>query len=177
MSGLRGSLLLLAVWTTLPLAGCGFRPLYADRGAESAVNKLAEIDVSAPENTTGRALKYSLLDRLSETGYAPANAPYRLVVTPTAYTQDVAVQQDAAVTRANFVLVVPFTLVDTARDKTVYRSTARARSSYNRVESEFANLTAAKDAEKRTAEAVADDIKLQLSIFFDRQLPQAASAE
>ena len=175
MTGFRNAALFL-ILTALPLGGCGFRPLYADRGPDSAINKLADIDVIAPENSTGRALKYNLLDRLSETGYAPASAAYKVVLTPTAYTQNVAVQQDAAVTRANFVMVVPFTLVETANGKTVYRSTARSRSSYNRVESEFANLTAAKDAEERTSEAVADDIKLQLSVFFDRQLPRAASA-
>lgn len=176
MAGLHKALLLLLVVAALPLAGCGFRPLYADRGADSTVNKLADIDVSAPENATGRVLKYNMLDRLSETGYAPASAAYKLVLMPTAYTQDVAVQQNSAVTRANYVMVVSFSLVETAKGKTVYRSTARSRSSYNRVESEFANLTAAKDAEERTSEAIADDIKLQLSVFFDRQLPHSASA-
>ena len=175
MQLLRTAFVLLIVASALPLGGCGFRPLYGDRGTESTVNKLADVDVSAPENEIGRLLKYGLLDRITETGYAPANATYKVVLSPTAYTEDVAVQQNAAVTRANFVLVVPFTLVG-ADGKTLFRSVARSRSSYNRVESEFANLTAAKDAHKRTAEAVADDIKLQLSVFFDRQTSTASAS-
>ncbi len=174
MHSLRTVLLLLVV-TALPLGGCGFRPLYSDRGTESTVNKLADVDVSAPENNIGRLLKFSLLDRMTDTGYAPASAAYKLMLSPSAYTENVAVQQNAAVTRANFVLVVPFTLLG-ADGKTLFRSVARSRSSYNRVESEFANLTAEKDAEKRTAEAVADDIKLQLSVFFDRQTSAATAS-
>lgn len=176
MHFLRTGFLLLIVASALPLGGCGFRPLYGDRGAESTVNKLADVDVSAPENDIGRLLKFSLLDRMTDTGYAPASAAYKLVLSPSAYTEDVAVQQNAAVTRANFVLVVPFTLVGATDGKTLFRSVARSRSSYNRVESEFANLTAAKDAQKRTSEAVADDIKLQLSVFFDRQTSAATAS-
>jgi len=170
--GLAGLLLACA----LPLAGCGFSPLYGDKGVgTTAVGELSRVDVVAPEAGVGRTLKYDLFDRMNESGLAPASAAYQLVLAPTAYSQDVAVQQDAAVTRANYVLVVPFRLVDTASGKTIFKSTSRSRSSYNRVESEFANLSAAKDAEKRTAEAVADDIKLQLSVFFDRQASTAAA--
>ncbi|HEX7774941.1 MAG TPA: hypothetical protein VF449_00275 [Parvibaculum sp.] len=168
-------MLLLAA--PLALGGCGFRPLYGDHGAASVVNQLSGVDVAAPESPIGRELKFDLLDRFSESGDAPASAPYKIVLSPTDYTQNVAVQQNAAITRANYVLVVPFRLVETAHDKTVFHSTSRSRSSYNRVESEFANLAAAQDAEKRTAEAVADDIKLQLSVYFDRQASQAAPAQ
>jgi LPS-assembly lipoprotein len=154
----------------LPLGACGFRPLYGDNGTTaSTVNRLADVDVIAPETVLGRSLKYSLLDSLSSDGNSPTSATYKLTLNPSSYRQDVAIQQDAAVTRANFVLVVPFILTSVADGKTVFKSTARARSSYNRVDSEFANLSAAQDAEKRTAETVAKDIKQQISVFFDRQ--------
>jgi LPS-assembly lipoprotein len=162
----------------MPLGGCGFRPLYGDHGAASGsvANQLADIDVISPETEVGRALKYNLLDSMGVNGNAPVSPLYRLTLSPSSYTQDVAVQQDATVTRANFVLVVPFALVSTETNKTVFRSTARARSSYNRVESEFANLSASQDAAKRVAETVADDIKLQVSVFFDRQASRDGSA-
>lgn len=162
--------LLLLAGAMLPLGACGFRPLYGDNGTTaSTVNRLADVDVIAPETVLGRSLKYSLLDSLSSDGNSPTSATYKLTLSPSSYRQDVAIQQDAAVTRANFVLVVPFILTSVADGKTVFKSTARARSSYNRVDSEFANLSAAQDAEKRTAETVAKDIKQQISVFFDRQ--------
>jgi LPS-assembly lipoprotein len=164
--------LLLLAGALLPLGGCGFRPLYGENGAAggaTTVNRLAEIEVVVAENTIGRELKYDLLDSLSADGNTPVSPLYRLVLHPRGYTQNVAIQQDAAVTRANFVLVVPFVLNSTATGKPIFKSTARARSSYNRVESEFANLSASQDAQKRVAEAVAADIKTQVSVFFDRQ--------
>lgn len=172
------ALLLVLAGALMPLGGCGFRPLYGDHGAASGgtVNRLADIDVVSPETIIGREMRYSLLDSIGTNGNAPVSPLYRLTLTPYSYTQDVAVQQDATVTRANFVLVVPFTLVSTATNKTIFRSTARARSSYNRVESEFANLSASQDAAKRVAGAVADDIKLQVSVFFDRQASRDGNA-
>ena len=166
---MRGAALLVLMAAMTLLSGCGFRPLYGQQGAGSTITQLAGLDVVAPSTRIGRELKYGLLDSFSAGGEPPANAAYRVELSPILYTQDVAVQQDAAVTRANLVLVVPFKLVETANNKTLLRSTARSRSSYNRLQNEFANLSVAQDAEKRTAKAVVGDIKMQLGIYFERQ--------
>ncbi|MBX3445560.1 MAG: hypothetical protein KF765_02310 [Parvibaculaceae bacterium] len=151
------------------IASCGFTPLYAERGSASVTADLAGLDVRAPDTKLGRELKYNLLDLLSSSGNPPSNPAYVVELAPTVYDEDLAIERDADVTRKNLVMVVPFRLVDTATDAVIMRSTARSRSSYNRVESEFANIVAAQDAESRIARAIADDIRLQLSIHFDRQ--------
>jgi LPS-assembly lipoprotein len=156
----------------LPLAACGFHPLYGDQGVSAGttvVAGLSNIEVSAPDNSAGRAVKFDLLDAISPDGNQPVSPAYRLKLYPKSYSRNVAVQTDASVTRANFVLVVSYRLYAVDTGKLVHYGTSRSRSSYNRVDSEFANIAAADDAEKRTAAAVADDIKLQLSIYFDRQ--------
>lgn len=153
----------------LPLTACGFRPLYGEQGAgTNNALALSTITIEAPETSVGRKLKFDLLDNLNNGGEQPVSPAYRLTMFPKNYSQNVAVQQDASVTRATFVLVVPYVLISNATGKVVHRSTARARSSYNRGDSEFANLSAREDAEKRTAEAVADDIRTQVSVYFDR---------
>ena len=160
----------------LALPACGFTPLYAEHSDRAGIAaELALLDVKAPENDIGRALKYDLLDILSSSGNPPANPAYRVELVPSLYEEDVAIERDADVTRKNVVLVVPFRLVDTATDKPVLRSVARTRTSCNRVDSEFANITAARDARERAAKAVAEDIKLQLGIHFNRQ-PRMADA-
>lgn len=151
------------------VASCGFTPLYAERGSASVTADLAGLDVRAPDTKLGRELKYNLLDLLSSSGNPPSNPAYVVELAPTVYDEDLAIERDADVTRKNLVMVVPFRLVDTATDAVIMRSTARSRSSYNRVDSEFANIVAAQDAESRIARAIADDIRLQLSIHFDRQ--------
>ncbi len=162
-----GLVLLFAL--AAPLGACGFHPLYGSTGVEtSIVGDLSSVTINTPDTAIGRSLKFNLLDTLNSDGNQPVSPLYKLNLRAYSYSQNVAIQEDASVTRANFVLVVPFTLVSTDTGKTLFKSTARRRTSYNRSESEFANITARQDAEKRTAEAVAADIKLQLSIYFDR---------
>ena len=159
---------LIALSLVAPLGACGFSPLYAEQDGFAVTDALSQLDVSAPDNELGREIKYSLLDVLSSTGNAPANAPYRVEIAPVLYSEDVAIERDADVTRKNLALLVPFRLVDTQTKKTLLRSTSRSRSSYNRVQSEYANIVAEKDTRERIAKAAANDIKLQLSIYFDR---------
>lgn len=159
-------LMLLAL--ALTLGACGFTPLYAERDTASITADLSMLDVHAPNDRLGRELKYGLLDLLSNAGNPPSNPTYVVEIAPIVYSEDLAIERDADVTRKNMVMVVPFRLVDTETKKTVLRSTARSRSSYNRVDSEFANIVAAQDAEQRIAAAIAEDIKLQLSIHFHR---------
>jgi len=159
---------LIALLLLTPLAACGFSPLYAERNGVAVTGELAQVDVSAPDDVLGREIKFGLLDLLSSTGNPPPNAPYILEITPVLYNEDVAVERDADVTRQNIALLVPFRLVKADTKETLLRSTSRSRSSYNRVESEYANIVASSDARGRIAKAAANDIKLQLSIYFDR---------
>ncbi|MBX3492299.1 MAG: hypothetical protein KF899_05030 [Parvibaculum sp.] len=171
-SDMRLGAMLLAL---LVLPACGFTPMYATHNGASVAADLSMLDVKAPENALGRALKYNLLDILSPSGNPPANAPYRVELAPTLYEEDVAIERDADVTRKNTVLVVPFRLIDVETGKPVMRSVARSRTSYNRVDSEFANITASRDAQARVARDVAGEIKLQLGIHFSGN-PHVAGA-
>lgn len=159
---------LIALLLMTPIAACGFSPLYAEHDGVAVTDELSQLDVSAPDNALGREIKYSLLDLLSSTGNPPPNAPYLLEIAPVLYSEDVAIESDADVTRKNIALLVPFRLVKTDTKETLLRSTSRSRSSYNRVQSEYANIVADKDTRERIAKAAANDIKLQLSIYFDR---------
>jgi LPS-assembly lipoprotein len=168
MIGARIAAFFVLLALALPLGGCGFTPLYAERDTATITADLSALDVSAPNDRLGRELKYGLLDLLSSAGNPPSNPTYLVEIAPIVYSEDLAIERDADVTRKNMVMVVPFRLVDTTTKQTVLRSTARSRSSYNRVDSEFANIVAAQDAERRIAAAIAEDIKLQLSIHFHR---------
>ena len=91
-----------------------------------------------------------------------------VTLSPSTYEEDVAIQQDASVTRKNIVLLVGFKLRRYGEDKPLLSSIARSRTSYNRVDSEFANIVASQDGLQRSAKMVADDIKLQLGVYFER---------
>jgi LPS-assembly lipoprotein len=161
----------------LAIAGCGFKPLYGDRSVMNIGTELANIDVgiAGDDGDVGRLIRYDLLDNLSSSGNPPGNPDYRVDLTTRFYEQDVAIQLDAEVTRSNVIVTVSFQLIDTHSGKVVLNSIARSRTSYNRVTSEFANITASQDAQRRTAKAIADDIKIQIAVFLDRKATKEAS--
>ena len=94
---------------------------------------------------------------------------YQLSLTPTIYETDIAVQQDTEVTRSNIRMTTPFSLYDQELGEVVFKGTALSVASYNRVDSEFANVIATRDAEERVSNDTARDIYTRLSIFFERQ--------
>ena len=163
----RGGAFFMAVALSFAVAACGFRPLYGARQSDPAVaQQLSEIAVGAPQTRLGRTLQFNLEDRL---GTQSSRRQYRLDLRPSLSVRNVAVRQDTEVTRRNLILTARFSLIDLNTGKVVFASRSRTTTSYNRVESEFANVIAREGAERRATEAVAEDIKLQLGIFFDRQ--------
>ena len=164
-------MLLSVALLSASLAACGFHPLYGQTGAQSEAltQTLTQIDVDAPGSNVGRQLKFELLDILSAGGHAPANPAYRLSLTPAVYEQDAGVRQDTDVTRKNLLLRTRFILIDVASGEVLLDATSQTRASYNRVQSEFANLSAAEDAVSRSARVIAEDIKMRLGVYFNRQ--------
>ena len=173
----RGLAALSGLLIALALAGCGFQPLYGDRGIANIGTQLASFDVivDGGDGQIGRLIKYDLLDSLSSSGNPPGNPDYRVDLTPVFSEGDVAIQRDAEVTRRSVIATVYFRLVDTQSGKVFLSSVARSRTSYNRVVSEFANITAAQDAQRRTSKAIADDIKIQLAVYLDRKAAKEKS--
>lgn len=156
----------ICAFCLLALAGCGFKPLYGDSGTANALTNL-DVAVEAGDGQVGRLVQYALLDSLSSAN-SPSNPEYRVELTTNFYEQDLAIQRDAEVTRTSVVATVYFKLVDVRTGKQVLKSVSRSRTSYNRVASEFANIIAAQDAQKRVARTIADDIRIQVAVQLDR---------
>lgn len=164
----RRAVLALLVVAGFALGGCGFHPLYADRTGGAPVKaKLQNVSVSAPGTSYGRNLKFTLEDLMGAAGNQGTR--YQLSLNPTIYETDIAVQQDTEVTRSNIRMTTPFSLYDQELGEVVFKGTALSVASYNRVDSEFANVIATRDAEERVSNDTARDIYTRLSIFFERQ--------
>ncbi len=164
----------------MALAGCGFQPLYGENNALSAegvpgnvVNELSQIAVyvSVSEDADGRGsglvgfeTRNQLIDLLGSNGLSTAK--YNLRLQLRGVRRGLAVQSDASVTRFNYLLQGNYQLVDNASGSTVLSGRSRSFSAYNVVDSEFATVTARRDAEFRAARNIAEDMKLQLALFF-----------
>lgn len=153
------------------LGACGFTPLYGVQPDGTRVNtELEQIQVVAIEDgRTGYDIYNALIDRLSPNG-EPEAPDYQLRIRLREQREGVAIERDASITRYNLRLTANYTLVDIRTGNTVHEGQSRSIASYNVVDSQFATLTAERDAEERAAIELSEDIKLRLAIFFDRQL-------
>lgn len=159
---------LAGMW--LLISACGFQPLYSQSGAGPAVQaELAAIAVDVKDSRLERLVYSSLLDELTPLG-APAVPAYHLEVSLEAIRTGVGFEEDDSVTRFNFQLIGTWRLIDADSRKVLFQSASRSIAAYNVVTSQFATLTAEKDAEERAAVDLSRDIRLQLSLHF-RQFP------
>jgi len=162
---LCSSLVLIA---SLALSACGFTPLYATNNAGvSVVADLAAIAVYVPGDELNRSLRISLEDMLHADGSVAAK--YRIDITTNISVRDVAVQQDTSVTRKNLVVTTYYVLADLENGEPLLRSETTAIAAYNRVNSEFANIIAERDAKERAAIQSAEQIRTALAVFFERR--------
>ena len=170
----RASIIALA--TALPLAACGFHPLYG--GMNSAMSAtLSTIYVEPVSDRVGYELRNEMIDLLDGPG-TPRGAAYRLKLVFTETSQGVALQADpqtSTITRYNDTLKVAYTLTDMS-GKTVTSGTETGLSAYNVLptgpgiaagpQANYGTLAAQQDADKRAAQDIAERIRLDLNVFF-----------
>ncbi|EKE78512.1 MULTISPECIES: LPS assembly lipoprotein LptE [Oceanibaculum] len=157
----------------LLLTACGFRPLYGERAhSASAVQHMAAIEIVPIPDRVGQELQNQLRVRLNPRGGA-ATTKYRLATRLNEIRTDLAIRDDASATLANLQLIANYTLQDAATNAVLYSGQSRFTASYNLVRSQFANLVAEDDARNRAVEAISDDMRVRLGIYFDRQAKSA----
>jgi LPS-assembly lipoprotein len=155
----------------LGLVGCGFHPLYATPNG-SLRQDLGLIYVEPVPDRLGYELRNSLIDVLDARALS-AGAVYRLRLTLSEKSDAVGVQSQTvgtitqtAITRYNDRLTINYELVDAKTNETITRGTETGLSAYNVLSSPYATLVAQQDASRRTADDIADRIRIDLAVFF-----------
>lgn len=156
----------------LALGACGFQPVYGKRsgetGRQSAVTAdLASIAVSPIADRAGQLLRNSLLDKLTPRG-TPGQARYRLDVSLAESRSDLVILKDSTSTFVKVRFAANFVLVDLETGQPVHRGQSESTTTFNRVDSDFATLSAEKDARRRAADEISEDIRLRLGLYFRR---------
>lgn len=159
----RRSAALLLIGAMLGLAGCGFQPLYGDATTSyAAQDALAQIKIAPLSDRVGQQLRNDLIRELSPAG-EPYDAPYTLNIQLNIQERDVFVRESSNVERRTVTLTARYRLVVPETEEPVIEATAFTEASYNRFESEFANIRARIDAENRAAADLAAQIRDQLA--------------
>lgn len=154
---------LIVLALCLPLAACGFQPMYGP----SLSPQLASIYVEPVSERDGYELRNSLIDLLGSNGKT-AGKRYRLTISLRESNQGVALRNDAAITRYNDTLAVNFTLTD-SNGKTLTDGSQTGLTAYNVTSSPYATMVAQQDADKRAAQDIAERIRLDLAAYFQQR--------
>ncbi|HVZ70057.1 MAG TPA: LPS assembly lipoprotein LptE [Rhizomicrobium sp.] len=148
---------------SLALTACGFHPLYGNGGASPRV--MASIYVDPIPDRTGYELRNSLIDLLDSGGGGAKQ--YRLKVRLSDQRKGIALQNDATITRYNYLLDADYELYDST-GKLVTSGHQSTLTAYNVVASPYATLAAQQDAQKRAAQDLSQRIQLDLGVWFAR---------
>lgn len=155
----------------LSLAGCGFQPLYGERGISggSTADELAAIQIRPIANRTGQMLYNELRDRLNPRG-KPSHPRYTLSVVVSETVSELAFRGDETATRANLTLLANYVLhrsvaeSGSGNDEVVSQGKARIVTGYDILESQFATVISADDARARSVKALSEDIQARLAV-------------
>jgi LPS-assembly lipoprotein len=159
---------LLAVAVVLPLAlgGCNIHPLYgaAAPGDVTVQEKLAGIVVDQVPDRLGHYLVQELGFALDGSGTDKAKPRYRLSITTTESVGSAIVNSiNGTATSAYIYGTATYTLKRIGTDEAIYTGVASANATYTRNEQRFASVRAARDAEIRVAEQLAEQIRNRLA--------------
>ncbi|MDR3538229.1 MAG: LPS assembly lipoprotein LptE [Acetobacteraceae bacterium] len=164
---------LLPLSSLLPVAGCGFQPVYmptASGKAGPASRELAAIAVPVIPERQGQVLRQALQERFADdSGTTPLQ--YDLAVVFSVSNDSIAIQGDNLATRARVIGRASFTLMTRGNPPTrVTGGSARAVDAYNYIDEQFFAADMENTAVvKRVAEALADQITVQLAMYFRKR--------
>jgi LPS-assembly lipoprotein len=144
------------------LAACGFEPLYAPGGDAAAARGTILVDTI--DGAAGFTLRERLVTRLG-----PAEAPtHRLDVDLSIESAGVAITEQDVTTRFSVTGRADWRLVPLGAAEPVLSGEARAITGFSAPASEtasaFASLSAERDAERRVAVVLAEDIARDLAL-------------
>lgn len=172
--GRRGLLRGAAGLVALGAGGCGFRPLYGGNGAPGAsadpavAGELAATRVPVIPERFGQLLRRGLQQRLG-TGVAGAEAVrWELRVSPVIQAEGIGIQRDGAATRQRYIATANWQLLRAAATQDIVANGfERAQDAFNIPANQFFASDVSRDAaERRLAEALAEEVVTRVAIRF-----------
>ena len=163
--------------TAAALAGCGFQPVYMPTASGRrgvAERELAAIDVGIIPDRPGQVLRQALQEHFASDAGPPHW--YSLTVAFFISGETVGIQTDNSASRVRLLGSANWTLRSRDSAAVILTSgTARAVDGYNIFGDQYFAATLENEAvQKRIAEAVADQVSLQLAAWFRTRANKAA---
>lgn len=158
---------LMAGILTLGLAGCGFEPMYAKRGAPTSAiaDELAGIRVAGIEDRQGQILRNALTSRMNPLG-EPARQTHTLEVRLNSLQENMAERSDGKASLGRMQITANFHLTSIDGKSSSYSGISRSIVSYRLLGPTYGSTAVERDAESRALTDLAEDIRTQIATYF-----------
>ncbi len=164
---------IVALLGLLSLAACGFTPVYSEKNGSATAVQLNGIHVASTSDRTTQLVRNHLISQFSNTGETQSPL-YYLNLNVTESLSSALIRRTTDIQRKNLTVNVNYTLQTADRRSVLTKGRTVAIAPYNLVStdfgtisnSEFANVSAEKDARKKAAISVGDDIARRLAAYF-----------
>jgi len=171
----RGSALLRLILATVVVApaltacgGGGFKPMYAAHsGSESLSRKMAQVSVTTIPGRVGQQLRNELIFQTTGGGEA-GQKRFKLDIVLKARLTSQLVDAQGDSESQIYHLDADFQLTDLQNKTIVLKGQSFGRAGFQRFQTIYANVRAKRNAENRTAQTVAVDIKGRVEAFLSR---------
>ena len=142
---------------------CGNEPIYSKN--VSSNKELLSISVKNIKDRSGQILRNSLLNQLNPEKERVI-IKYKLTVEISESRANLAYRRDMSATRADLTITANYLLTEIKSGEIIFEQETKSISSFDVVESVYANLIAEKDAREKNLQVISDDIFTNLVIFF-----------
>jgi len=139
------------------LAGCGFAPVYGPGGGGDAL--MGQVRVTAPDTRAGFLLTREIETRLGR----PETPRYDLHPRIDLRREAIAIDRSNVAARFNLIGTLDYTLTDLEKDTVADRGTVTNFTGYSTFGTPVANEAAARDAEARLMQMLADQMLTRLA--------------
>lgn len=148
------------------LAGCGFHPLYGRKSTDPYLAQdLSSIHIVPLSERQGQLLHNALLSRLNPDG-EPQHPRYQLEINLNSSDAQEALQTDNTATRDVVTFDVRYSLFEGHTEVTTGHFMRSF--SYDYLQQQYSNITAAADTQRRAAEEIAQELRNRMAAYFDR---------
>lgn len=150
---------ILTALAVLPVAGCGFEPVYGTGKAASALSGRIQI-----EEKNGRK-EFEFRDRLQlRLGRAGGAAPYYLKYDLNIEEKELVISSAVEITRYNLLGDLTYSVVERGTNAVVFTDQVSATTSYSATSETYPTRVAERAANVRLAHSMADQVFTRLSI-------------
>ncbi len=172
MIGRRGILRLGSAGLAAAVSGCGFHPLFAPGGKQSAAMQAVYVDIIA--NRAGQLLRQALQQRLEGSDDDVAKR-YTLSVQFSEAAETLGVQSDNSFTRQRDIGRATWQLYPLGNTASpLVKGNVRSVDGYNVIDEQYFYMDLSEEAtQRRLAQALADQIVIGLGVYFGKHSDKA----